>query len=241
MKDFLERRDDLESIFTDREFLFLKDVFEKRNPGLSSSLERIRGLMTKFKKRIYRLLEGRLTGFGSAIIVLVYGLNFLARYVGEKEFMVPDLKMVKDKHCAVFIPVGKGSPLFHSIAKIFSTPVESGYQYRIYADIPSLLNSIIRGEVCGVMALHFNERFSIENCLKYQLDRFGYRLSEDFPFCLDFLLPCNHFEIIDLMVLIQGGMYGSVESLKSLECVIPRISIQKEEEIMFIDNYLVIL
>ena len=239
MKYLFKREKNLKSMFTDQEFFFLKDNFEKRNPGLSSDVDGIRKSMRKDQNKILKLLENK-SSSDSVFLVLMYKLNFLARYLGEEEFVIPDLKkdkeiqkaeIVKDEYCAVFIPIGNSNFLYYSILDIFNEPVESGYRYELYTDIISLLKSIIRGEISGIVAFHLEERFSIKSYLRYQLNHFSgsnYEFVEDyvFPPSLDFISPCRPCQIINTMLNLQEGGYQSFESLEE---IVDRIFIPEDK------------
>jgi len=224
----LIRRSDGKSMFTDEEFELIRKTFVENNPVLAHDLEAIKERMSEFQEDILEFAENRPDGFKDASIILLQGLNFLARYlskIGETkaEFLLPDFgteeekeeniisSAITGKHCAIFVTSKKTSSFYRSLLRAFSVCVDSNtLRYRFYADARELLKDITKGLVYGVVAFQLNSSYSIEGHLRHDLghmSEFNHDSAQKyvFPPCLDFTPPHQLPEIFNTMAQLQNG------------------------------------
>ena len=211
------------SMFADEKFDLLRKTFTENNPKLANDPKAIEKEMNGLEKNILGLLKEKPEDFESAILILIQGLNFLARFSGVSEFLTPDFEKaeeeiapsppIESKHNAVFVADKESGPFYLSLAKVFETTINpDALRYKFYTDAKKLLKNIIEGSVCGVVAFQLNAHSSVEGHLRHDLKYmpgFNYESAKKyvFPVCLDFAPPHQVFEIVGIMAKLQDGSY----------------------------------
>lgn len=246
MNESLARRSSVdESMFTSAEFSHIRDFFES-NSRLAFNKPAIILEMAGFQKEIIHLLldwdDQKVEELKTAVLILLQGLNFLARYVGEPEFAEPDFTKLKsqpispapimEKHVAVFIADQEDGTFYRSVVQVLNNIDIPEVHYCFYNNAQVLIGEILRGKVCGVVALQLYEETSIENHLKHDLKNwsgFDYGSAEKyvFPPCVDFAPPHPLGTILDVIIRLQRGTLKIAETgTFSLQKVLPNLVAQ---------------
>lgn len=208
---------------SDEEFQAMKQFFDHK-PEHERSPEAVREQLAVFDRDMQNILQEREPQWQIAICILIQGRNFLARYIGEKEMAVPvecydnDLDEqpaadpIATKHIAVYTPldyVGQAACLAIGAAL---TPSIAFELYRKPAD---LLQAVLDGNVCGIVALHGSNGGSVLGTLRHDFKNLRGRTYEEaqrylFPPCADF--SAAQFKIGELVRIVGEMSKGAYQA-----------------------------
>ncbi len=205
---------------SDEEFQAIKEAFDRKDPSARTT-EWIRAEIANLDREIERILPERQETWREAILILLQGRNFLARYIGEQERLIPEEcyeggeqeapapDPIEGKHVALYSPMPRVVAALVQSLGVSNNPAP---RYRGYERISNLLQAIFSGQVCGVIALHGRESHSALGTLRHDMKNLrgqDYAAAQRylFPPCIDLAAPHNLIEIIHLIWELQNGTY----------------------------------
>lgn len=211
--------------FSDEEYQSILKVFEQ-GPLFQKGSEAIRTERAKLDDEISRLLKDKPPDYHLAINVLWQGRNFLARFLNEPEIPLPVEPPQNDdasskKFVAVYCPE---AVLSAAVTQVLTTlPF---VRHRVYVKMSELLDSLIKGEICGVIGVS-STKSSVKNLILHDL---GHRLGRDqaeplIPPCAD-ITPPSLVKIWETAFEMMSEKFGPVadEASFSLTAAIPELT-----------------
>lgn len=207
---------------TPEDFATMKEFFEKTNPGLARDPEAMARKMAEYDRQIDSYLADKPPGFEAAVKIALQSRNFLAIYVGSDERPMPkeiEHLLERDrrkKHVAIFI-----DSMDAAVAKAVTTALEMypGLNFKSYGEAEDLIKSLIAGNISGIIAVHTESNYPIENhlrhCLKF-MPGFSRGAAEKYqlPNSVDFFPPhqCIVDDILRTINEMQEGIYSPAET-----------------------------
>lgn len=211
-------------LIDDDEFAALKKFFEKNNPFLYDDNVSIRKKTTELQNFMQELIEQpeiKPEEIRDSVIILSQGINFLLRYLAEKQIdyleifediiKVEKIKILPEpilsKHVAVYV-----SEIVLANCLKQSLNLNSELRYQVYLSIDEILANIINGQIIGVIGIHLSKEGKIENTLRHDLknmEEHNYESAQEyvFPPCTDIFSPHNLLEIMQIISLMQQAKY----------------------------------
>jgi hypothetical protein len=209
--------------FTDDDFGLLKRTFEGGNPALANNLGEIRKTIAEFDSDMQQLMADKPDYWQTAITILWQGRNFLALYAGEQPISLPfeqqEVESVTNqypsalsaKHVAVYAASKVFAPAAKQALSLY-TPL----RFCMYTSSKELIEAILAGEVCGVVALQVGqlEASSIEATIRHDLKNlpgwdYGKAKTLLLPYCVN--LSVNSSSVLveawQIIVMMQEGRY----------------------------------
>ena len=165
---------------SDEEFEGLKTVFEMKAES-SRTTEVVQGDIEKFDAMIAENVSNREEQWHIAIVILLQARNFLARYIGEEELLIPEECIVAfeneqagikpspidERYIAI---IGRDQPLAgKALAQVLLKALNNEVRCRSFESMDLLLQAVVKGEVCGVLALHGVKKRSVIGWLQHDL------------------------------------------------------------------------
>ena len=208
------------SMFSNEEFEFLKQTFESGNSKLANDFDLIRSEIKKLDGDMAEILADdsiELKEQKACVFIFLQGRNFLARYVGDSEKDIlefqteveqEEINHLEDKHVAIFVYDDK--VFSASVKKCFELPDKMRFEF--YHEMSNLIDKILEGKICGVIAFHLRKEGSVEGVLRHDLKNrpgFGFEKSKSFlmPPCLDLHPPYNLIQSWEAVCKMQRGEY----------------------------------
>lgn len=239
---------------SDADFQLIKEVFDQKDASKRTP-QWLRVEIATLDESIAENLEKREESWKDAILILLQGRNFLARYIGDQERPIPaecyegEVKEVqvpnplKDKHVAIY----SSMPLVGlALIQALTVNLPPTARFKVYDKLADLLKAILFGQVCGVIALHGRRPSSILGTFRHDLKNLPGQTYESaqhflFPPCIDLPLPHNLLQIIRLISELEQGIYLSEAGAFDLATALPSLGVhmlvpEKHRSIIIVDD-----